>query len=158
MFPREGAIIKFTLNSPPFSINKAYYKRSHTRTQDCRDWGDNILLQLQEPTIQSHISQLSKESVKALQLKLSYYYPSNILFTKKGDISRRSMDLSNIEKLLIDLLFDPRFCGREINSIPINNFNLDDKLITTLTSSKCVSWDAHHHIVVELQSVDAPCS
>jgi hypothetical protein len=46
------------------------------------------------------------------------------------------MDLSNVEKLLIDLIFDSRFDGRTIDGQLISNLAIDDKFITDLLSIK----------------------
>ena len=60
-------------------------------------------------------------------------------FTKQNLISARSCDLTNIEKLVQDNIFDKRFNDREINNILIKNLNIDDKYITELNSRKIVS-------------------
>lgn len=136
--------IKFTLNAPPFSVNKAYYKKSFTRTKECRAWGEDILEQLQDKTIQQDLEDFRiaflEDDISAVGAHLVFHIPKSTFYTKKGDISRRSQDLSNVEKLLIDLIFDPRFAGRELDSgLVCQNLSLDDKLITKLISEKVPS-------------------
>lgn len=136
--------IKITLDAPPFSINKAYYKKSFTRTAECREWGDSILEQLLCESIQEELLRFRLAFLDAdrasIGVHIVYHIPKAVFYTKKGDISRRSMDLSNVEKLLIDLIFDPRFCGRDLESGNVcQNLSLDDKLITKLISEKVPS-------------------
>lgn len=148
--------ISFELCSPPFSINKAYYKRSKTRTAECREWGDNILIQLQNPTIQALFDALRAGMSKhpLLGIMMEFQSPVDVLYTKSGDISRRSMDLSNIEKLLIDLIFDPRFDGRTVKDQKVRNLAIDDKFIVDMRSSKRESPDEDFHILVDIYLVD----
>lgn len=143
--------ISFTIKSPPFSINAAYYKRSKTRTTQCRAWGDGILSQLQNPNIQSMFKTF-KGAISdrpLIGLNLTFQYPIDVLYTKAGHISRRSMDLSNIEKMLIDLIFDNRFHER---GTP--NLNLDDKFIVDLKSEKRPSKDDDFHILVDIYIIE----
>ena len=138
--------INFSLyDVTPFSVNKAYYRRgkSIVRTKECRVWGDDVLLKLQLPEIKKKLKAFSNavepSRCKGLEVSIIFYLPPSIMYTKTGKISRRSQDLSNVEKLLIDLIFDPRFHGRLIHEKVITNLNLDDCLVTKLTSEKCVN-------------------
>ena len=133
--------IDFVLNSPPFSINSAYY-RNRKRTRECRLWGDNILRQIQAPHIMTALQKIHDIRPNSLSVELIFSYPKSKLFTKSSNyekISKFSMDLSNIEKLLIDLIFDKRYNDRLLDNKPLSNLNLDDKIITKLTSSKVVN-------------------
>lgn len=143
--------ISFKLKSPPFSINKAYYKRSKTRTAQCREWGDNILNQLQNPLIQTMFKSMQAVMPKypLIGVMLEFQSPVDVLYTKQGGVSRRSMDLTNIEKLLIDLIFDSRFHDR---GTP--NLNIDDKYIVDLHSSKRESPDEDFHILIDIYLID----
>ena len=144
-------MVSFTLQAPPFSLNKAYYKRSFTRTADCRAWGDAILVQLQDDAIQAEFEALraSFETGHSLHVNLVFFIPQSKFYTKKGDLSRRAQDLSNVEKLLIDLIFDPRFEGRFVDGQEISNLSMDDKYITLLVSEK-VPTEHEHRIKVDI--------
>ena len=72
----------------------------------------------------------------SLSASYHFYYPKSILLTKSGEISRRSMDLTNVEKLVQDNIFEERYNGRIIHDTTITNLNIDDKYITSLHSSK----------------------
>ena len=150
--------IHFTINASPFSINKAYYKRSFTRTEQCRAWGDSVLAQLQAERIQADFEALRAccETRHGLEAHLTFHIPAKLFYTKKGEISRRSQDLSNVEKMLIDLIFDERYCGRELDDGQvINNLSLDDKLIVKLVSEKKPT-EGSAQIEVTLRSLHPP--
>ena len=65
------------------------------------------------------------------------------------------MDLTNIEKLVQDNLFEHRYNGREVEGIILENFDIDDKFIVSLRSRKLAHAQSHHeiHITVELLSL-----
>lgn len=132
--------MKLTLvvDSPPFSINKAYYKASHTRTHECRTWGTRIQRQLSEAPYVSAIQQFKKAyRGEPLKVTLTFYHDLYKRGTK--EISRKSMDLSNVEKLFIDLIFDERFDNLIVgNNAKFTYYSLciDDKQIVELVSRK----------------------
>ena len=85
-----------------------------------------------------------------LSLTLIYYQPKDILFTKNGHVSRRSQDLSNVEKMLVDIICDPRFNGREIGSQSFQNLDCDDTAVVQLLSMKRECASDRFLIEVEL--------
>jgi hypothetical protein len=138
---------KLTLkfDAPPFSVNKAHY-RNGNRTKECRAWGDLILEQIEQYRDEIEAFRLCFDKLnQSLNTELIFLYPSKILLTKKGYVSRRSSDLSNIEKMLIDLIFDPKFFERGAN-----NLNLDDTLVTSQISKKRLSPDDSYQIIVHI--------
>jgi len=146
--------VSFTIKAKPFSINKAYYKNRQL-TQEAREWREDFLLQLQQTTVRQQLRDLRNlfhEEKHVLSVQYVFYYPHDVLYTKKGAISKRSMDLTNIEKLVQDNLFESRYNGREINGITIENFDIDDKFIVSLLSRKVAHAREYHaiHITVEL--------
>ena len=134
-------MIQFTIKAAPFSINKAYY-RNRQLTQDDRKWRSHFLIQLQDPHIQADLAKINKvfdPTIHSLSVSYRFCFPSNKLLTKKGTISARSSDLTNIEKLVQDNIFDHRFNGREIEDQIVQNLDIDDKFITQLQSYKVLS-------------------
>lgn len=140
-------VLKLILNAPPFSINKAYY-RNGNRTTEYRAWTDAIHEQLDqyEDDIRA-FSHAFDEKKNALSVSITSFIPSTKLYTQKGKISRRSMDLSNTEKTLIDTLFDPKYFKRGFSTL-----NLDDTFIITLHSFKRLSPDDSYqiHVIIQL--------
>jgi hypothetical protein len=135
---------KLTLRGiEPFSINKAYYKKTFTRTRECRDWSDDVLAELQTPLNREIIraNKVNVHDAKSIHLKLIFFLPEDIFYTKKNEISSRKEDLTNIEKLLVDLLFNEKY-----GTI---NFNRDDKYLTTVISKERPS-ESGYQILVEV--------
>jgi hypothetical protein len=136
--------ISFKIDAPPFSVNSAYYLKSYNkgaptkiRTQKCRDWGDSILLQMVK--IKDKLLKFKEEfdeKEDAISIELVFYIPKDKFYTKKGDISLRSNDLTNVEKLLVDIIFDSRFNNRYVSDTKVLNLDINDKLIVDLSSKK----------------------
>ena len=148
--------ISFTVTCPPYSINKAYY-RNRQLTKECRQWRENFLLQLQNPKIQKLMAKIRKQfdsQKHSLSVCYHFYYPKSILLTKSGTISKRSMDLTNIEKLVQDNIFEERYNGRVIHDTTITNLNIDDKYITKLHSSK--NLGKSYQVLVEIEILPIP--
>tara|TARA_R100000697_G_scaffold44102_1_gene57227 strand:+ start:570 stop:1040 length:471 start_codon:yes stop_codon:yes gene_type:complete len=152
--------ISFVIDCPPFSSNKAYYKNRQL-TQQARVWREEFLYQMQCPKIQQSLQQFRNQfqpSKHGIEAKYVFFYPSSILLTKRGEISRRSCDLTNIEKLVQDNVFEPRYNGRIIRDKTIINLNLDDKYITHLESRKCLHPQNRYQIEILLSLIPLPKS
>lgn len=142
-------------NCRPFSINSAYYKRTMTLTRECRAWRESIQMACctKENLLYLHEFRDSFERMRLLgptgiYIAIEHRMPYGTFWTTKGEISRRSMDITNIEKLLVDVLFDPKFAERG----DLDNLRIDDKYITEMVSKKsaCDSYE----IEVELDLRD----
>jgi hypothetical protein len=118
----------------PFSINKAYYKKTFTRTQACREWAGRVIVQMETMPNHKRITSFREKfdpSKHYLSINLDFYMPYSKLFTKKGTISCISKDLTNVEKMLVDVLMDKRHFERGVN-----NLNINDALILSCQSNK----------------------
>ncbi len=143
--------VDLLIKAPPFSVNKAHY-RSGVRTQACRKWGDSVMYQLMRYKEEfKKFSKVFNPLEHLVNVELTFYLPKNILLTKKGNISRRSQDLSNVEKMLIDLVFDPRFVGRTVNGMEYLNLDCDDTAICQLLSRKRVCASQDYEIAIRIQ-------
>jgi hypothetical protein len=155
--------LEFTIFAEPFSINKAYYLKSYSgksatkiRTKECREWGDRVIDQLQKYKKEMELFRDGfNEKQHALHIELDFCIPVSKFYTKTGHISIASSDITNIEKLLVDLLFDERFNGRSLNSQIVENININDKFITKMVSSKSPS-NREYKICIKIQKVLKP--
>ena len=148
-------LIQFTIKLKPFSTNKAYY-RNRQLTQEARLWREEFLIQLQDKNIQSDLSAIRDAfdpTLNAIAVSYRFLYPSDKLLTKKGTISSRSHDLTNIEKLVQDNIFDHRFNGREIGELIIQNLDIDDKFIVRCHSEKMRSQTHTYLIQIGIEIV-----
>ena len=123
-------------------------------TQAYKDWSATVFHRLS-----------SEENLKALEdlreffdsekhsykVDIKFTYPKNILFTKKGSMSARAHDLSNIEKPLIDLIFLPCYFDKP-SPYGCKNLNIDDKFISALSSKKLPGDE--HFIEIDLTIID----
>jgi hypothetical protein len=149
--------LQLTVFAEPFSINKAYYLKSYgsmsatkVRTKECREWGDKILFQFEKYSNDfKQFKECFNEDTDALRIELTYNIPRDYYYTKEGKISLRSCDLTNVEKLLVDILCDERFNGRYLNGNKILNLNINDKYITELFSEKKPS-DKEYKIIIKI--------
>jgi hypothetical protein len=157
-------MIKIKLPFPPFSTNSAYYKNGG-KTAACRTWQNAILIYMQRAEIQRSLQSIKKRfdpTRHGIAVKYCFYQPSDKIFTHGGELSRRSMDLTNVEKLIQDLLFDKRYEGRILKSSKdgktvhhtIHNLNLDDKFVCRVLSEKRAikpEFDKHKKYCIEIE-------
>jgi hypothetical protein len=111
---------------PPFSINKAYYKTTFTKTRECRDWSTEVLLALSTAGNQAVMRAINQSwaSNVGIAVKFVFYIPKEIFFTKAGTISSKCHDLTNIEKLLLDLICDEKKAVGNMRNLAINDKNV----------------------------------
>lgn len=156
--------ISFRIFAEPFSINSAYYLKSFRgksatkiRTRECRDWGDRVIAQLQDKTEDMKLfREAFNDKMHALHISLAFYIPEGKFYTKAGHISIASCDITNIEKLLVDILFDERFNGRTLDDgTKVFNIDLNDKFITRMVSEKNPS-NKDYYIDIVVERVDKP--
>ena len=148
----------FTIHIKPFSVNNAYFKNRQLNTQ-ARAWRADFLLQLQDLTLQEFFVDFQRTwlpSKHCIDVTYDFKIPKSHLFTAKGEISARSFDLTNIEKLAQDNIFDKRFNGRMLRNAttklmePIANLCIDDKFVTSLHSIKSLSSDSEWSIEITI--------
>lgn len=148
--------IQFSLPVKPLSVNNAYF-RNRQYNKKAREYRKNFLLALQEDSIQHQLDKvkaLFNPKKHALKVEYHFFFPYDILFTKSGwQISSRSFDLTNIEKLPQDFIFNSKYLDREIDGIPIKNLDLDDKYIVSLISTKNLSPQSEHQLTVNIHVV-----
>lgn len=137
---------EFRLKSKPYSINSFYYRDGRIIKQEAKEWMAQIFHLLSSSENQEKLEQIRKSFDKNLhyfKVKLEFYFPKNTLFNKKGLLSSRAFDLSNIEKTLIDLIFLPKYHKQQF-PYGCPNINIDDKYICELESIKGLSSDYNY--------------
>jgi hypothetical protein len=108
------------------------------KTTKAREWTMQVLHALNEPSIKEALADLRKAfNIKkhTYGLDLTFNYPSQVFKNKAGLISSKTMDISNVEKPLIDLLFLQKYFDLESPN-GAENLNIDDKFLTELCSRK----------------------
>jgi len=148
--------ISFSLPVKPISINNAYY-RNRQYTQKTRLYREQFLLLLQSQEVQSKFN-LIKEAFNplehGLEVEYTFFHPYDILYKKSdGSVSSRSFDLTNIEKLPQDFLFNSKYLSREVGDTEISNLGIDDKYILSMHSSKKPSTDGLFSFLVLIRLI-----
>jgi len=148
--------VSFTLHVPPFSLNNMYYKKTFNRTRDAREWSTLVFQQLQGEYVQQQINKFKEKwspKGNSIRVNLIYRYPIDKLITKDMNISSRSMDCTNVEKPLVDLMFAKKYHERSFpEGCP--NFNIDDKVVIKCISEKVPSRSGEYEIGVTVESVN----
>ena len=159
------------IKSGPISTNSAYYKRNNSFNEKTRAYRANFLHHLQNDYNKNQIAKIKSHfdpSKHCLKVVFTWYQPEDILFTKEGKISLRSMDVDNCLKIPTDLVFDKKYNdkwlslrkGREqmlYREFPsLSNLDINDKFIISTTSIKALSLDSEFHCTVEVQILPLP--
>ncbi len=84
---------------------------------------------------------------------ISILYPKSEFITKKKLISSKTIDVSNFEKPIIDLLFLPKHFDKAPPE-GVQNLNIDDKYITELISKKWYHDKEYYEIVIDVEILD----
>jgi len=140
---------KLIIPHKPFSVNSMTYRDKRHKTPEFSNWCRLIQEHLRSDKNQEVLKNLRehfKPESHAFSVDLTFYYPHEILFTRKNMVSAKAHDLSNIEKPLIDIVFLPQFHKS------CNNLNIDDKYILNLTSKKRTLEE--HLIEVWIEIID----
>lgn len=134
-----------------FSINSAYYRDRAVKTRDCRMWEEHVLHLMAASGPQQAIKDIKSAynpEEHAFSIRLCHVYPKDFFFNAKGRISSRTFDLSNTEKLLIDLLFDEKHQRTGIS--PIETLATNDCNLVRLYSYKMPGDDYAIKITISL--------
>lgn len=127
-----------TLSLKPLSINAMYCKNRSWKTAEYNTWSAAFFHKLdveENVQIMEDLREFFNPKKHGYSIDLKFYYPKDTLFTKKGTLSSRAHDLSNVEKPLIDLLFLPVYFDK-CSPYGCKNLNIDDKFIYELSSKK----------------------
>jgi len=107
----------FTIPCKPFSINSMYTTRN-VKTVAARNWTLDIILALRVE--QDKLSDLRNhfEPMKHYySVDFVFFYPSEKLYTKKGDLSSKAFDITNCEKGLLDIICAGKYFGTDWNQV-----------------------------------------
>ena len=153
------------IKTKPISTNSAYFSRNKSFTQEARAWRANFLNQLQNDYNQNQIAKLNVFNPKKHMLKVvfTWYQPKEVILTKSGELSLRSMDVDNLLKIPTDCIFDAKYNSKWLalrkpkelklyKLSTLTNVNINDKFIYSTTSVKLPSDE--YHCTVEVSIVD----
>ena len=140
-----------TLSVPAVSINAAYYNnKKYGYRSEIKEWISVVCWELSQSANKEALRQLREqfdESKHCFKVDIIYYTPK--FFNKAGSISAHSMDINNITKILLDVLFTEPFFGNN-SSGKCENICHDDRFILELNTKKLPSENYGHLIEVEI--------
>lgn len=84
------------------------------------------------------------------EIHLKFFYPPTRFYTKTGEISSKTMDITNVEKCLVDLIFQPKYFGKT-HPEGADNLNIDDKWLTKMVSEKVAHTEDNYKIEVVIK-------
>lgn len=148
----------FTIYSKPQSVNSLYYGNAKIKTQAARDWSYKIFHQLSSPEDSKKFEVLRKSfdpKKHGYYVTMTHYFPESVFYTKSGEISARTQDITNVEKPLVDLLFLSKYFDKR-PPYGMENLNIDDKHLLTCVSNKLPINGDEFKIEVEISIVDHP--
>lgn len=98
--------MEFTLLCKPFSVNAYHYRDKRHKTQEARDWEANLLRLLEEHS--KRLQELAEDYKRmggCFYIAISAIYPPHIFYNKQRQISSRTLDVTNFEKPIVDVIF-----------------------------------------------------
>ncbi len=98
--------MKFTLLCKPFSVNAYHYRDKRHKTAEARAWEAQVLSLLEEH--EKSLLEIASDFNKiggGFRVHFSAIYPPHIFYNKAGGISSKTIDITNFEKPLLDLIF-----------------------------------------------------
>lgn len=131
-------IRKFVLNVKPFSINQIHYRDGKRKTVEAKEWECTVFNALSSPDCVQAMKDLREAFVQTkhgFAVKLTCYYPAHIYKTQAGFISAKTIDTTNWEKPLVDLIFLEKYSLYD-PPFGVQNIQIDDKYIVALHSRK----------------------
>lgn len=143
-------------NIKPFSINATYYGNGFIKTSKAREWAMDIFHRLSTPENEQALRELREAFNPKLHgfiFRMTAFYPRSQFYTKQGQISNKTFDMSNCEKGLIDLFCLPK---HSISPSPVGcqNLQVDDRYIVELVSKKKCTDSEEPRIEVEIELVE----
>lgn len=153
----SDVVLELSLFGHPVSINSAYYNKANgkIRTKEYREWGDELLVQMRDYKSKfDEFLAAYDETKHGIAVDIVHTIPKRYYYTVEGLMSSRTPDITNIEKPLIDMIFDAKYNGRIVKGKKVYNLAINDKNIVKMKSAKYPS--NLYTITVKIQLLDLP--
>lgn len=115
-------IYEFEVPLKPFSVNQYHYRDKRHKTAEARAYEAAFLAELEDHKMLLDMAADIKNG-STVSVELCFEWPPHIYYNKAGQISSKTMDLSNVEKPILDLIFG-------------QYMDVNDKVVTRLLSTK----------------------
>jgi len=147
---------KIVIIEKPMSVNAASSADIRYKSTAYNEWYPAVCSQLKLKNNQKSLKELREfadPSKHYFIFNMTVYYPEDIFWTKEGQISSRTVDKSNDDKPIVDLIFLPEF-NKAKNKRGSNNLKIDDKYICDLHSFKRPTRGKKTMLVIEIEIRD----
>lgn len=144
--------INLRIHVKPMSVNSMYYgDKKHGKRPEAISWSEEVLYSLRkyEKEIEN-LSSLFDKKKHSYIVSFVFNIPVDYFYTKSGEMSSRVMDITNVEKPLLDLLFLPKFYGTDYPK-KAKNINIDDRYVRKVTSEKIPSDSWFVDVVIRIE-------
>jgi Holliday junction resolvase RusA-like endonuclease len=131
--------IEFILPVKAFSINQMSCRDARFKTSAYKDWATAVLQYIRDLDNYKTLLDIAAEHKAkngTFSIKIIVHYPFHEFFNKSQQVSSKTIDVTNFEKPLVDLIF------KDI-------MELNDKYVTEMLSRKEAS--SHHYITVAIR-------
>ena len=115
--------ISFVLPVGAFSINRMSSRDLRFKTPAYKDFATQVLYVLEQVDALKVMGELHAAKGGEFTVELTATYPPQLFRNKQGEISSRSIDCSNFEKPILDLIFG-------------DTMGVNDRHVTCLISKK----------------------
>jgi hypothetical protein len=139
---------KFSLPIKGISINSLHYNdKRHGMRPEAKEWVDTVTFLLRQTKNAQAMTELREAfdaSKHAYAIQIKAHVPRHIYYTKEGKLSRRSFDITNTEKPLVDVLFLEKY---KVGLL------IDDCVLKSCHSVKVPSTDDTWKIEIQIKIV-----
>ena len=137
--------VSLQLNLPmkAFSVNQVSTRDVRFKTGAYKAWASEFLYRISEYDF-SELQQAYEKHRGVLSVHIVAIYPEQIYYNSFGKISSKTFDVSNIEKPILDLLFN-------------TSLGIDDRNVEWMTSRKCSGSDFALDIRIQFVPPDQDC-
>ena len=143
--------MKIIIPFAAYSVNNYYYgDKRHGKRAEAKQWEYQINWELNK--YQPAFEDIKRQFVLGEHgFKVTFVFAYKSFFNKAGVISSKVFDVSNVEKPLLDLLFNPCNHGQAPYKSP--NINIDDRFVVEMLSKKCQGDSDSIEITIELINI-----
>ena len=154
-------MIEFQINNvKPCSINKAYVRGRSVLSQEARRYRKRLLITMTKIEGLKEQFESFTESFDplkdALKVSITVLVPKSVFYTKAGNVSRKSGDIGNYEKLTTDILCSSDNIKRHFKGYsgpPTFSLNIDDQFIVHETLQKVQNETEEWGVFIKIDKV-----
>lgn len=97
--------VEFSLPMKCFSVNQMSSRDLRFKTKEYKDWHLEFSTRLQEIKELQDVADMYKAHGGAFLIWIEVVYPPHIFYNKSKQISAKTIDVSNFEKPILDVIF-----------------------------------------------------